>query len=148
MAYLQTPVQSGKGRSGDPRSAKYKDGDLPLPELVAGDHLVGYLFQVGPAMATGQGGVPLSFGELQAWQQQTGRELLAWEVETLRRLSKDYVTETHKAASPAAKAPWTPNEEVRRKTVNDGLRALFKRLIVQQEARASSTQKRKRKTTQ
>ena len=149
MAYLQTPVQHAKGRRGLPRLERYKKtpGGPPMPPLEDAGHLVDYLLEVGPAMPTGQGGVPVSFGELQAWQQLTGRELLAWECETLRRLSRDYVSESLRAASPAAKAPWVPDEVQHRTSVDAGLRALFDGLIARQEAKASPA-KRQRKRQQ
>lgn len=135
MAYLQTPVQHGKGRRGAARVERYKkDGGPPMPPLEDGEHLVDYLLEVGPVQPTGMGSVPLTFGELQAWQQQVGLDLQPWEVSMLRRLSRDYVAEAHRASSPAAKAPWVPDEVVHRKSVDAGLRSLFDRLIAQQGA--------------
>lgn len=138
MAYLQTPVQFKGGRRGESRLARRRAQGLEdpqMPPVEHGKYLLKYLHKVGPSMGTGMGAIPLTFGELQAWQQQTGLDLQPWEVETLRRLSSDYVLETHRAASFAAMPPWVSDIEVQRKAVDDGLRALFRSLMVKQADR-------------
>ncbi len=73
-------------------------------------YLLGYLFEVGPAMHTGMGDAPLSHSEIAAWQANTGIRLTAWEARTLRRLSVDYVNETARATLASAKAPWVDED--------------------------------------
>lgn len=146
MAYLQTPVQRGRGQRGKSRlaSRSKKAGPPPMPPLPdGGRYLLDYLLEVGPATGTGMGAVPVSYQELQAWQEQTGLALWPWEVQTLRRLSREYVSETHAAASPAAKAPWVPDEETNRQAVDAGFRALLDGLIAKQEAKAAALANRK-----
>lgn len=83
-----------------------RDGMEPqLPELQAGGHLVGYLFEAGPTSPAGMGSAPLAWAELQAWQAQVGIELESWEVRTLRRLSGDFVAESRRAEAPDAASP-------------------------------------------
>ena len=111
-------------------------------------HLVDYLLEVGPAMGTGMGEVPVSHLELQAWQQQVGIDLQPWEVRTLRRLSRDWVVESHKASSPSATAPWRPDEDVNRQTVDSGLRSLFDGLIARQQGKATAAENRRTRRQQ
>ena len=57
-------------------------------------------------MAGGMGGVPITHGEIQAWQANTGHELNTWQAETLRRLSVEYAAEADAARSPSRLAPF------------------------------------------
>lgn len=115
-----------------------RNGITPrLPPVWHGQHLLGYLHECGPVMGTGMGAIPLTFGELQAWQERTGLDLQPWEVLTLRRLSKDYASESVRAANPAAKPPWTP-PVVDRAHVNQQLRSIFGALAARQRQRASA----------
>lgn len=79
--------------------------DVRMPECEA-MYLVGYLYEVGPAMAGGMGEVPLSHTELRSWQENTGIELESWEVRAMSRLSKEYLSESSKATKHDAPAPW------------------------------------------
>jgi hypothetical protein len=81
---------------------------VELPPVEAGHHLVECLWEIGPSMPTGMGNAPVTFTEMQAWQQQTGSVLDAWEARTLRRMSVAYVTQAHEAAAPDCPAPWMP----------------------------------------
>lgn len=56
---------------------------------------------VGPATA----GEVVTFGEIEAWQRQTGRQLSAWEVEMINRLSRSYLSEYHQAQEPGRAPP-------------------------------------------
>lgn len=77
---------------------------LELPPTGFGQHLVDYLFEVGPSC----GGEPLTYSEVAAWQGITGVRLDAWEAETLRRLSVEYLNERDAAADPERPAPYLP----------------------------------------
>lgn len=98
----------------------------PISEEAA--YLLRYLQEAGPVLGTGMGVIPLTFTELQAWQSQTGLELRPWEATTLRRLSKDYATETTRAANPAQVPPWKP-PVVDRAQINQQVRAIFGGLV-------------------
>lgn len=76
-----------------------------MPECDA-IYLVEYLFEIGPAMAAGMGEGPISHAELQAWQNNTGIDLDAWESRTLKRLSVEYLIESRKAKELDCPAPW------------------------------------------
>ena len=84
----------------------------PMPPCSA-LHIVGYLFEIGPTASNGMGGTPLSFLEIQAWQDCMGVELDAWECRSLRRLSAEYLNEAQRATKPDCKAPWTHPDEVK-----------------------------------
>lgn len=75
--------------------------DMPSVDHEAG-YLIGYLYEIGPALDGG----PLTHQELGCWQANTGIELTAWQARTLRRLSQEYVAESHKAEKRDAQPPW------------------------------------------
>lgn len=80
-----------------------KDADYSpdMPDVNAG-YLVSYLWEVGPT----EGDKPLSHSEIVSWMDLTGTPLHPWEVRFLRRLSHDYLIESHKAEKPDCPSPW------------------------------------------
>jgi hypothetical protein len=130
MAFYSAPRQY-KGRRGTSRLEQMQaDGQSPPMPPVPHEagYLIKYLIEVGPVMGTGMGAIPLTFGELQAWQQQTGLDLRPWEAATLRRLSRDYAGESIRAANPAVLPPWRP-PVLDRAQVNEQVRAIFGALV-------------------
>lgn len=109
------------------KSRKDKDYYPPLPPTDA-PHLLNYLFDVGPTLASGMGEGPLTHSEIEAWQGNTGVELEPWEATFLRRLSIDYLSESHKAEKVDAPAPWNPEDikQFQSTQMRDHLRALSK----------------------
>jgi hypothetical protein len=112
---------------------KDKGDDLwepPMPPLDMADYLVGYLFEVGPATSSGNGAVPLSYSEIQAWEQLARVRLAPWEARFLRRLSCEYVSACREAEKWDCPAPWAP-EEVAAEQMNaagEGLREALRRM--------------------
>lgn len=105
LAWLHaTPEAKGKGdkdrRTRQQRFEADEEAGAERPELIAPEipaetaYLVDYLMTVGPA----SGGEVLTFLEIQAWRRETGRILDAWEVETLQKLSRVYLSEYHQAS--------------------------------------------------
>lgn len=54
------------------------------------------------------GAVSLSSRDLMAWQEEQGIGLSPWEARTIRRLSREYAAESHRAEAADAAAPWQP----------------------------------------
>lgn len=127
----QQPQQRGRAAVPPVRlsrlRAMQRDGIEPdLPEVGPGAYLLGHLFEVGPVSTAGMGVGPITWGELQAWQVQTGIELQPWEARTVHRLSRDFAAETRRAEDPAAAAPMRPlMTEDRRAAVADKLRQQY-----------------------
>ena len=71
-------------------------------------HLVEHLFEIGPLMAAGMGAGPITHQEILAWQVLTGTALQPWEARMLRRLSCEYLNETHRAETLGCEPPWKP----------------------------------------
>lgn len=106
------------------------DGLEPeYPEVGAAEYLITYLFEVGPIMAAGMGSGPITHEELAAWQRNTGVDLQSWESRMLRRLSIDYLNESHRATKADCPAPYQPeelshrNREAVAKKVSNSMRA-------------------------
>lgn len=89
------------------REAFKNDGleDLDMPPCDA-IHIVGYLFETGPTVAAGMGESVLSHSEIRAWQSNTGVNLQAWEARYMRKLSAEYLCESHAAKKRDCPAPW------------------------------------------
>jgi hypothetical protein len=94
------------------REAKKDDGYSPEMPDVGMPHLIAYLWEIGPAMSGGAGPAPITHEEICAWQELTGIELQPWAVRFLRRLSREYIGELHRAEKIDAKAPWMPVDYV------------------------------------
>lgn len=78
-------------------NAAWEDHMPELPPVHVARHVLGYLYEIGPAMAGGAGPAPVTQQEIAAWQANTGIRLTAWEVKAIRRLSCEYVAEKAKA---------------------------------------------------
>ncbi|MBG6222802.1 MULTISPECIES: hypothetical protein [unclassified Janthinobacterium] len=98
--------------------------DVEMPPVDCGQHLLGYLYEFGPAMAGGMGAVPVTFAEMAAWQLATGVDLEPWEARLLRRLSADYVAESHKASKTDCPPPWGESAPLRASQGRAAARAL------------------------
>ena len=83
------------------------DGVEPqLPALDACAYLVDIFWEIGPTLSTGMGEVPISQSEIRAWQDNMGVELAPWQVQLMRRLSIEYLSQAHKATDPNCKPPF------------------------------------------
>ena len=76
-----------------------------IPECRA-PHILSYLFEIGPTLSSGVGPVPITHGELHAWQMNTGTPLEAYEVRMLKRLSADYAHSVILSTKEDCPAPW------------------------------------------
>lgn len=87
---------------------RLREGVEPdLPEIDPALHpIVHHLFDAGPTSAVGQHGSALSWADLQAWQAGAGISLPPWELRLLRRLSGEYLAESHRASAHDAPPPW------------------------------------------
>lgn len=104
---------------------------MELPAVEAGEHLVEYLFKVGP----GIDGKPVSFAEIAAWTDLTGVVLTSWEATTLRELSVAYMAEYGAADDPKRPPPYLSIDHIDREAVSQGRSELFARLEAQDERR-------------
>lgn len=82
----------------------------PLPPIEWGEYLVEILFKRGPVMSGAMGPVSMSDVDLRAYQDNSGVELLPWEIDLLLRLSREYLDESQKASKHFAPAPWSADE--------------------------------------
>jgi hypothetical protein len=81
-----------------------------MPVVFGAEHLLAYLWDVGPVMVSGGETVAVLHSELQAWQSNTGIELRPWEINFLRRLSSEYLSESFNARKEDCPAPWNEDE--------------------------------------
>lgn len=81
--------------------------DMPPLEL---DYLRDYFFEIGPVQSGGMGPAPLSNTEIRAWQSNTGIILSPWEARFIRRLSIDYLSQSHDAEESTCPAPWNDSQ--------------------------------------
>ncbi len=104
----------------------FREDYLPgMPPLGEGGYLVSYLLEIGPTQAGGMGSAPIGHESIRAWQDNIGIELEPWECRFLRRLSREYLAESHRAEKLGAQAPFLAEgmrPEVTK--VQDAIRAL------------------------
>lgn len=94
-----------------------------MPECNA-VYMIGYLSEVGPM----QEGGPITHGEIESWQRNTGIDLDAWEARTLRMISAEYTSWNYRAADPLEPSPWVPEDvsEVNREASAKNIGNIFK----------------------
>jgi len=132
VAWLNAAQKDSKDKPLPSRLEAIKEaGDKPdYPARPLCDYLTAYLFDAGPTMAGGMGAAPLSYSELLAWQQMAQVSLTAWEAQTLRRLSAEYLAQVHDAASPDCPPPWVEKiTEVSREEVSKKVQNAFQTLM-------------------
>lgn len=87
--------------------------ELDLPDACGCEHIVTYLFEVGPSVR----GEEITQGDLRDWQENTG-PVSEFEATMLIRLSREYLGQYRKAGEKACPAPWrrerTPEEKAAR----------------------------------
>jgi hypothetical protein len=91
------------------RSASLKPEETAyLPEIPDETvYLAAALFEAGPTSIAGMGdGIPLTWFDLNEYQKAIGVDFNPWELRILRRLSSDYLRESHKAKAHDAPPPW------------------------------------------
>jgi len=121
-----------KGSDGDEvkfpsRMEGYKEQEVdpPLPPLTA-RHIFDWLMEVGPTESGGMGPVPIGWTTIRNWRDATFTRLSAWEARLLRRLSTEFLTESHLAEDRYRPAPWLPGRtEVDRVAEERQLRAVL-----------------------
>lgn len=77
----------------------------PIDE--AFNYLLGLFFDSGQCLATGQGLVPLTWQEIDAWIRVNRLELTLWEIETISKMSSAYCSEYSKSTDPQRPAPYS-----------------------------------------
>lgn len=92
---------------------EHDGGEIEMPPFDDGEYLIGYLYELGPTVAAGMGAGPVTFAEMAAWQAARGFELEPWEARLLRRLSVDYLAESHRATERNCPPPWGGSVAVR-----------------------------------
>lgn len=93
-----------------------------LPEVQGGEHLLGYLYEVGPIMA---GARPLTHQEIAFWQLNIGVQLEPWEVRFIFRLSREHAAQLHLSEKRDCPAPWKSDQAdvtTLKRSTADGLR--------------------------
>ena len=105
--------------------AKGREPDLP--DVGDAQYLIDYLMEIGPVSPAGMGVDRISPRDLQAWQEMTGIELHLWESRTLRRLSGEYASESHRATAHDCPPPWLhmPDDD-HRDALSKGLQAALR----------------------
>jgi hypothetical protein len=78
-------------RTANPDRVAKLEGELAGPDLPDGcEYLIGWLYDVGPALPGAMGFVPLTYSELRAWSELQQISISPWEAGTLRELSAAY----------------------------------------------------------
>lgn len=79
------------------------DPDLPDCDAL---YLVEYLFEIGPVHS---GPSPITYQDIESFQNITGIDLDNWEIQTLRRLSVEYAGQLNESRDPYCAAPYAPD---------------------------------------
>lgn len=130
MGYLHARPRLGHSKQ-QPKSRlqqlRDQGTDPPMPPVpIDGRYLIEQFHEVGPASHGAMGGLlPVTFAEMEAWQQATAVELLPWEARLLRRLSCEYVAQYAASDAPECPAPWTSGNERAREDVSRRVRLIF-----------------------
>ena len=90
------------------KSRQISEQQKEPPEIYATRFYIDALWQVGPAEFCEYGSKPISWAELQSWNQAAELDLKGWELETIRDLSCVYSSWSNQAKSPDCRSPLAP----------------------------------------
>ena len=93
---------------------------------VSVEYLTVYLWEIGPTLAAGMGAGPITHGEIESWQSLTGIELQPWEVRYLRRMSFEYLNQSHQAEKRDCPAPWVAMSDRDRAFISDKVKNVMR----------------------
>lgn len=82
------------------RDQKDDDYEPDMPAVDA-QYLLDYFYEVGPTLPDGA----ITYEEIQSWAEVSGIDLEPWEGQFLRRLSRQYLAECHRAEKRDCPAP-------------------------------------------
>lgn len=102
------PVKSRIARLRE--GAKDEDFEPDMPDPGDAAYLLAHFWRAGPT----EGDRAITSGELRHYQTNMGIELSPWECEVLRRLSLDYLGESHRASKADCQPPFTESTDHRR----------------------------------
>jgi hypothetical protein len=83
-------------------SASDEDFEPDMPEAGAAEYLLGHFWAVGPTL----GDEALTDTELRNHQENMGTPFSPWECKILKRLSREYLAESHRATRRDCKPPF------------------------------------------
>lgn len=92
---------------------------LTLPPIESHRYIIEWLFDVGPGMSYGMGLCPLTYQEINAWAD--GIEISAWERETLKILSSEYLSWSNKSTKKDCPAPYQEDRGMPDKRKSDAI---------------------------
>lgn len=81
-----------------------------MPDIGNAGYLVGHLWKAGPTL----GDSAITNGELRHYQDNEGISLSPWECSTLRRLSIEYLNESHRATKRDCPPPFADSTDAAR----------------------------------
>lgn len=120
LGWLHASPDGGKGTRHDDLSRR-GSSLTQLPEIEEGEHVLQWLFEVGPSSSTAVGPGPISFSEIAAWASITQTRITSEEALLIRALSRDYCAEYHGSSKSNTVPPYS--KEAHR--VGAGIMAAF-----------------------
>ena len=110
-------------------TAALREAYMPeMPHVEGGMYLIGYLLDIGPTLAAGVGVGPLTCAEIESWCRRTEIDLHPWQDSFLRRLSGEYIAQSHKAGKRDCPPPWEGAASIARAITGSGMKDALKAL--------------------
>lgn len=93
------------------------------PSIVS-KQLLNIFFLIGPAVLTNGNLSPISFTEIDSYSSNV-MTLNAWEMETLKVMSVEYVLHSNRAKDVSCPPPWQVEIEIDKKELSEGIKDFF-----------------------
>jgi len=94
-----------------------EEKEIILPEITC-SYLFEFLMSIGACTHSGMGQVPLSWQEIESWQNQHGISLKPWELSIIRKASAIYVEQVQLSGKPDCPPPGRVIEQEPEKLAN------------------------------
>lgn len=115
------------------RKIENNGGTLLMPPVSECEYLLNWWQDAGVIGYGAMGMLPLSCRDINEWQDATGIELTPWEFNTMREMSKAYVSQSHDSEKPECHPPYgTPEMIFDRGVVAKKISSAFKSFMLNQ----------------
>ncbi len=113
---------------------------IKMPDPGDAAYLIEFLMEIGPVNSGQSGPIPVSWSDINAWQQATGTILTGQELVQIRELSKLYCSQYHDSMDRNCPAPYVDPDAVDHNKLGNHIKKVFR---ARQENKKKKTMKPK-----
>lgn len=103
-----------------------------LPDIKGLETLASFFIEIGQATPVQGGLIPITWAEIQAWNEATKSKCEPWELKAIRVMSEAYCSGHALGRKPTSVAPWA---DISKKDIKKDLKSFFTSMVEAQTVR-------------